>query len=294
MATTRYLHRKMRVLIAVAGALYIVLYGRLAEMKTALVSFRFYTALLVSFIVALLILELIQFMWVKLDDYYQGNRLKYIRAAIQVISGITLSLIVDFLCFAVYFGLFGENILTIGFLSDDFIYVFYLLAGLNLCYLLLSFTRNPVENSAAKIEPPNLAQLTGQHMPEASINQLLVIDHKGLHIHLEHRDILYCYRFSRKSKIVTNGKGNYTSNAAISNIAEQLHASGFLQTNRGFIINLATIKGYIKGIKRDTLQLVIKRDFKIFFAGLATDQLFVTKEYKEAFKRAFDILQEET
>jgi hypothetical protein len=277
----KYLNKKIRLLIAFIGALFSVLYGRLDEFLLAFATLLFYIALFFSFFIALLIISLTHYAW----EWFAKGGVPGPGIIFKLLFiGYVTPVMVDFILMGLYYALRRQNIFSNGYIGNDFIVVNILVLALNAIYLL-QYLFTAISKSDKNKEVASDAGIS---------TESFTVKHRSNYVRLKQADIIVCYRMSRKSEIITNGKGTFTSSQALSQISDQLNRSFFRQINRSVVINLNTVKGYTKGAKRDVLEIVIKKDFQPFFTGFSPEQLSVTKEYKEAFKQAFEALQEES
>ena len=176
---------------------------------------------------------------------------------------------------ALYFRLIN-SIFDVGdYLIHDFPIIALLLILLNCYYIIQQFRKVPVEIRYVMSEPNR------QTMQLSRFDTFVTVDVA--------RDVLYCGRLAKRVQIHLRDEQRFTVEDALRDLADQYEPSGLFQINRSIVINLAIVKGYEKGLRRDNLQLTIHEDY-INLPSLQNSSLFVvTKEHIDAFKSKMDM-----
>jgi len=290
MGTGNYLHKSLRLLIALVGALFIVLYGRLNEIDTALVTPGFYIVLIISYGVALLIIFFTNYAW---ERFSRQPNLHISTIMKLIFIGFLMPLLFDFSCMSLYYAAIGQNVLNNGFLEYDFIVVVFLVLSLNAIYIPLAILKSKANSSQHKLHES--AQTSSDPiqggMPPSRVclteNELyFTINYKGTNIRLRQADIIFIQSVGRKVSIHTAGRGTYQSYEPIITIEQKLNNKAFCKIAKGVIIHLKVVEGFQKGASKNTLQLVINEKHEHFFAQIQPDKLIVKKVFVAAFNDA--------
>lgn len=263
----------MRIICSGSFAIFIVLHGRWDQFEEALTSPSFYLALTFSFSIAYLLMTLVSKITRLLNRKLPWEGKSYLRVTFQLIFGIVLPALLDVLIVSIYFTWTGQDFFRSGFLLFDFPVIVFFLVLINVYYLIVFpllvnlQTANNTESAAAI--PPSI----------------LVIHYNGNHIHLNVReDLLYCCRMGKRVTVYTKSGGAYDVNQTLGNLIENFQSAGLYQINRSLLINKDVIKGYTRGTRRDTLQLVIKHIYRDIPAMKDISLFVVTKEHLKDWK----------
>lgn len=76
---------------------------------------------------------------------------------------------------------------------------------------------------------------------------------------------------------------------SLSSLHERYHSAGLMQINRSTLVNIAIVKGYTKGPRRDTLQLIIQEEYIEIPTMQNTSLFVVTKEHLDTFKTQMEV-----
>ncbi|OKS85709.1 LytTR family DNA-binding domain-containing protein [Mucilaginibacter polytrichastri] len=295
-----YSSKKLRVLAALGGALYSVLYGHLNEILSALISPGFYWVLLFSFFIALVMVNIVYHTTIWLDTHYRWRAEPFMRLMLQILLSLGLPLLVDFTSMAIYFGANGYSILDNGFLGEDFMYIICFMVLLNIyynCYFFF-FKRetNPDKDTKQDNRETDATELPVpyEETKRPAVHQsVLNLDYRGTHIQLFIANILCVYSAERKTIIITNDNEKYIRNETISSMEKRLSKEGFCRISKGVIINLQVVNGYGKAKARNILHLVPILKYKEIFKVLGDEKLIVGRVYLTSFLQAFTKAQEE-
>lgn len=278
-------HRSLRVGIAMIVSFFIVLHGRWLEVLDALVAPSFYLAFGVSFSITLLLLWYVHSVNRLLDRYFPWDRItsgrlllrvyKYVlRGVLQLFLGVVIPAGVDLLLVGTYLNAIGEDMRTNGFLQFDFpVIVFFLLIMNGFYILVIGLLKEPKAIESEKPEPTE---------------ETIMVTHAGtcVQLHIE-SDILYCSRIGKRVAIYTQDGNIYYSTDSLSTLHETYRGAGLMLINRSTLFNMAVALGYKRGLRRDTLQIIIKEDY-LKIPTMDNQTLFVvTKEHINSFKAHF-------
>ncbi len=284
MLVLKYHPRWIRVVVAIIASLFILFYGRPLDLVRSFGSMQFYPVFIVSSLVCFAMLEMThQFtMWLDRRDpwTYQWQE----RAILQFTLGVQVPVIFDVFLFSVYFAYHDVEITQNGFFSKDFPLIasfMFLVNGYYVVSFYFAYAKSKDELLTVKSNAVEVVKVGS--------SDLMRIENNGILVNLNLiDDAVYFYRDKKNVKVKTFKGNSYQVPYSLAQIVECYSEMGFCQTNRGTIINLKIIKGYIVGRKRDTLELLVKADFDTYLANFS-ERLVVTKDNIDDFKHQFDV-----
>lgn len=285
MLVLKYHPRWVRVVVALIASLFILFYGRPLDLVRSFGNVKFYIVFIVSSLVSFAMVEMTHQFTIWLDRRDPWSYKWQERAILQFTLGVQVPLIFDVFLFSVYFAYYGIDITQNGFFSRDFPLIASFMLLLN-AYYAVSFyfaygTKSKNDILILESNAVEVAAVEG--------SDLMRIENNGILVNLSlTTDVLYFYRDKKNVKVKISKGNDYTVPYSLAQIVECYLEMGFCQINRGTIINLKIIKGYIVGRKRDTLELLVKSDFDTYLANFS-ERLVVTKDNIDDFKRQFDV-----
>ncbi|MBA5793507.1 hypothetical protein H1R17_09605 [Flavobacterium sp. xlx-214] len=131
-------NRGLKLFISVVGSLYIVFHGRNVNLLHSLQDPNFYIAFTVSFLEALLLVNVIDYIHHWLDKKYDWAQESLKRSIAQFTFGVVFPLMIDFILISVYFYFLNTNIFDSGFLRHDFPVIVLFVVVINMYYILTS------------------------------------------------------------------------------------------------------------------------------------------------------------
>lgn len=275
MKTTSHKQTHLGMFVSFLAALFIVLNGRWDLIGKAIVSPLFYVALTVSFAIAFFLLSVVHHGNRMLDKYHPWNKNFYLRLLLQVLVGVLLPAILDIVLVAVFLKAKHSEIDMLSYLIHDFPIVLLLLILANVYYAVNLFLQKPGHNGVPdmdNINPPYAIRIQN--------------DNRNIKLNIR-EDVLYCCRMGRRVTIYTVDGNSYQVYQSLANLVDEHHEAGLVQINRSILLNKHIARGYNRGQRRNTLQVIFKKNY----AGLPAMQnhtLFVvTKEHLETFKQYF-------
>lgn len=295
MNTVSYDNKKFRLVSAAIASIYIVFHGIPVDLVKAFSSPGFYVAVVVSFSISLILVQIIHQITIMIDGRSSWRERPFERAVLQFIFGVVFPALVDLVLITVYFTLLGQNIVDNGFLLIDFPVIVCLIIFFNLYYVIryLLLTENNRFSSTKLGIDGDENQMLGQTRSELTSMETatLTIHYNGKHIYFNvQQDILCFHRDGRKVIAMTVNGNHYPINIPISELGNRYENDGLCRINRATIINFKLIKGYLAGKSRGTAELIIQPIFLPLIEGLDTDKLIVTKEYLNSFKERIEKL----
>lgn len=144
----KYSDLLIRIIVAILAAHFIVTFGEDKTFFEFLLLGDYYKSVAGSAVIAFLLISVIRIITMRLDLKFGWNHVPIHRTVLQVLFGLVFASIIAFLLAAVYFRLYGINILTTVYLKYDFpvIVLFVLLINVYyFCYYLLSRLKSGAE-----------------------------------------------------------------------------------------------------------------------------------------------------
>ena len=295
-----YNNIKFRVIAAISGGVYVLFHAIPFDPFMTLTTMDFYVAFIVSVSISLLLVYLVHRITKKLDQLCEWRARPVERGVLQFSLGVVLVSYIDYLLIGAYFRATGQDIHSLEFFRVDFPVIVFLIFTLNtyyLVYYLVLSEKYIIQqlNEKHHFELQNLRlefQNNGLEADNAKEREnnpgVLVIRHRTLHLRFEvSNDILYFYRSGKVVKCLTSNGNHYTVNLSISDLKERYLSYGFIQISPGMLVNFEIIKGYEPGIKRNTIEISIKEEYKQHIEDAKNELFIVTREYINEFKTAF-------
>ena len=260
----------VKVAISTAASFYIIFHGREIRLSKSLHEPMLYISLVTSFLIALLMVNMIDFTNNWLDERYEWTSEPVKRSLLHFMLCVLLPLTVDFVLMSIYFYQMDTNVFDNGFLRQDFPVIVLFVVIINMYYILRSafagyeVTPATVVGETVEIEEDLLSVLC----PELQ-NSGLVLN----------EDVFYFFRDNRRVILVTTSGKEYPIFYNITDLSNWLFDSGFIRINRSVVINGFHIEGYSDGTRRDTLNLHFTEQCKPALQQKLYDRLLVTKKY---------------
>jgi len=307
MKHTHYNNRKFRILIALFGAVYVVLYDKFHLIFEALVSPGFYIAVIISFNIALLLVNFIHHITIWLDKRYDWRENFTKRIFYQTTLGVIVPSFTDLLLISIYFAAKGENILYNGFLWIDFPVVVIFLVLLNIYYwryyIYLTRKRYIRESPITASLPlePSLLYFTNKEVSEKETelsressnlpisvqNDELILKWKGGLVFIPLKNIESLFLDNRKVQIISLREENYSFTGSITGTLDVIGHTDFRQINRSVILSLRIIKGYKPGKRKNTLRIILKPKYSHIYNLIPKEKFNVTKEFVDSIRNEF-------
>lgn len=265
--------------ISVLASLYIVFHGRKINLLESLQEPVFYIAFSVSFLVALLMINLIDYAHKWLDSRHDWVLETARRSVAQVTLCIALPLLIDFVLLSVYFYFLGTNIFDNGFLKHDFPLIVCFVLLINMYYIIKSLFEEKVYQAYPGKTDNNIS----------TNDDILTISHNGVvATFLVKNEILYFYREQRKVYLFTKkGKEYAFGNMTITELEQQYKEIDFYKIKRNVIVNCDAIQGYSTTLKRDNFRLILKRKYDVILPDKNTEHFLFSREHLPFFKDRF-------
>ena len=297
MKSVNYNNLHVRIVVSFLVSVFIVLHGHFNEITRALKSPGFYFALTVSFLIALLLVSIIHTVTLWLDKEYQWHEMFAARAIWQFILGVCFPAIIDLLLITIYFIWLDQDIISNGFLLVDFPPIFLFICLFNMYYVIYYYhlTGKEIIQSSHRIKEDKsfdsdaagmLAQLE-HRLKTTKSPDTFIQSHKGITTQFKTKDVLYFCRQGRKVNFATKTCQDYQSTLKIATLIEKFEDAGFIQINRGMIVNPKIIRSVVNGENRNTLQLIIKEKYQSITRHVGISRFQLTKDYISNFNERF-------
>jgi len=253
-------HSGVRFVGAFIASVYMLFHGRPFDLIFALTTSEFYLAFIVSFGIALILVQIVHSSTLWLDRRICWRRHPVERSIMQFTLGVVLPLCVDLLIISVYFYSRNEDILTNGFLLIDFPLIASFIIFLNIYYLIHHLLQTETkEDEAAGI---------------------LTIRHNGLYRNLNvAEEVFYIYRLGKQITLITFDGDEYNIDGSLKALEKRFGADGMIRINRSVIFNFNIVQGYENGGKRNTLKLITERKYEDILTQYGADRFIVTNEH---------------
>lgn len=284
MLVLEYHPRWVRVVVAIIASLFILFYGRPLDLVRSFGSMQFYPVFVISTLVSFAMLEMTHQFTIWLDRRDPWTYQWQERALLQFTLGVQVPLLFDVFLFSVYFAYYDIEITQNGFFSKDFPLIASFMCLVNGSYVVRFYFAYAKSKDEVLSLETDIVKVEG-----VNCSDLIRIENNGILVNLNlSADALYFYRDKKNVKVKTSKGNDYPVPYSLSQIVECYSEMGFCQINRGTIINLKIVKGYIVGSKRDTLELLVKADFDVYLANFS-DRLIVTKDNIDIFKHQLGV-----
>jgi len=282
----RYDNRRLRTIAALGASMYMLFHGRPLEIVRAFTSPGFYFAFAVSFGIALILVSFIHNITVWLDTKCGWRQMPAERAILQFTLGVLVPSLIEILLVSIYFEAKGENLIENGFLLVDFPVIILLLFLLNTYYfihhlLLTEGGHNVMESKYQQTEPHTV------NLPLEFVEDKLETTYRGREIEVNISDILFYYRLHNIVRLVNAAGNDYPVKMSLGKLTEKYNRSDFCQINRSVMINLKLVERYENGLRRDTLDLVLKPEYTELAKRIELSSFQVTREYIPPFLEKF-------
>ena len=202
------------------------------------------------------------------------------RITMQLLFGVLVPLLIDFVLIATYFHYMGSNVFENGFMRHDFPVIMCFIIMLNLLYAIVYFKNSSQVPSSLPTDQRTETSVVIE--PTAKLRTFLAsvspdLDTDTLDITL---DILYFYSFNKQVFMVTGNGREFIINTNLNLIDNLFSEVNFARINRSVVLNLGTtVEGFENGAKRDTLSFIFFPQYNFPLKVRNRDFFVVTKHY---------------
>lgn len=224
-----------------------------------------------SFVISFLIINLIYLITIKLNKTYRWHQQTLARFIWQVVLAFSAPAILVFLLVALFFSLYGINILHTEYIVQDYPLVLLMLLCINLYYFGLHYfllTAKHIEKPPHEaINPPNIEPITTDVKPdlekeipteEPVYKETLIITTALKTFPVSTDNIAYIYRVSDgvfiRLKSMKDLSESYPVNYSLKDLEALLDPSLFFRVNRQMIVSRSSVDSF-RNESRKTLFL---------------------------------------
>lgn len=276
-----YLKRSSQLAISCVAALYITFHGRPLNFGEAILCWDFYSAFLPSFGVAYVMVWIVQYFTIWLDQIVLWTEKFWPRFVLQIVLGVILPSLLDMFVFYVIFASTGRANIFGDFLLIDYPMVVSFVIFMNMVFVVLFYMhqhKRALEVIASDI-PVKIEsdESSIEKVEQEQGETLLSVEYYGRLYELDVRkDIIMFATVNKQVRVFTMANKSYPISLSLTSLREKYSFLNFYQISRGVIINMSLVSSYQTGEKRDTLELILDEN-KLKLIPNAT-YLIVTKD----------------
>jgi hypothetical protein len=261
-----------RIGAALVAAHFITAFGEKETFFQLLLDPDYYWALLYSFIIAFILLAIVNFITVKLDRVADWKLHPVQRTALQVFTGWGLPSIIAFLLAAFYFRCFGINILKTLYVRIDYPLIVLMLLLANLYYLSYYLFLKMKQAEAILQASSN----DTVHTDERQINkEVFIVSHGTKNIPLPLVSVAYFFHEGNYNLLRTFGREDYIINEPLEDVQQQLPGKMFFRANRQMIVNFTACR-HFEPAQFGKLELIVEPPVK--------EPIIISQKRTKAFK----------
>lgn len=243
-----YRDKLFRVLISLVAAHFIIAFGIEESFFELLLMRDYYISLLGSFVIALLLVNLVYYTTIRLDRSYNWQEHPYARSALQFSFGLLIPSVIAFLLAALYFTINGINILTTVYLKYDFPVIVLFLLLLNLYYIafylyLQARKVNTAITSRRPGAPVFMAQQGQKNIP------------------LQVSQVAYFYHAGGVNLARTHEGEDFIITATLDEIQQQTDPLQFFRVNRQMVVQFTACE-HFELLPYGKIEVLVKPAFK--------------------------------
>lgn len=223
-----------------------------------------------NFFVAIALTDYIRFITGRLDQKFDRQKAMLQRFSWQAILGVALPAIFSFAAVAVFFRLYGLDVLKTGFLIEDYAFILSILLAVNIYYLrmnsLIRLRSEPKIQELPIIETGSASDIRQSAFPTSSEDlkipkEVIVAETPTKSIPIRTENIAYCFLLGRYAFIRTTDMPSLNDSHQISwslkMLEQTLDKRQFFRINRRMIVNFSACRYYRPG-KNKTLELILE------------------------------------
>lgn len=249
----RYNDLYFRIIAALLAAHCIVAFGDKETLFQLLLDKYYYMALGSSFVIALILVSIVNFVTRKLDRFYDWKQYPVERTGLQLLAGLVLPAVVALLLAALYFKLNGLDIFKTLYLQIDFPVIVGMILLFNLYYLAYYFYLR------MRMAETAVAHATGNAniAPDKSEAKEVIIASRGAkNIPIPVEKISYIYHQDQYNFIRTSDKEDFLVTDPLDTIQQQLSPKQFFRVNRQMLVNFNSCR-HFENIENQKLRLYV-------------------------------------
>jgi len=254
----RYNDLYFRIIAALLAAHCIVAFGDKETLFQLLLDKYYYMALGSSFVIALILVSIVNFVTRKLDRFYDWKQYPVERTGLQLLAGLVLPAVVALLLAALYFKLNGLDIFKTLYLQIDFPVIVGMILLFNLYYLAYYFYLRMRMAEMAVAQASSNATIASD---KSEIKEVIIASRGAKNIPIPVEKISYIYHQDQYNFIRTSDKEDFLVTDPLDTIQQQLSPKQFFRVNRQMLVNFNSCR-HFENIENQKLRLHVLPESK--------------------------------
>jgi len=254
----RYNDLYFRIIAALLAAHCIVAFGDKETLFQLLLDKYYYMALGSSFVIALILVSIVNFVTRKLDRFYDWKQYPVERTGLQLLAGLVLPAVVALLLAALYFKLNGLDIFKTLYLQIDFPVIVGMILLFNLYYLAFYFYLRMRMAEMAVAQVGGNASIASD---KYETKEVIIASRGAKNIPIPVEKISYIYHQDQYNFIRTSDKEDFLVTDPLDTIQQQLSPKQFFRVNRQMLVNFNSCR-HFENIENQKLRLHVLPESK--------------------------------
>lgn len=254
----QYHDRYFRLIAALLAAHFIVAFGDKETLFQLLLDKYYYEALASSFVIALILISVVNLATKKLDRHFDWKVYPVARAGLQLLFGLIIPAVVAFLLAALYFKLNDIDIFKTLYLKIDFPVIVGMILLFNLYYLAFYFylQMRLAEQSTLALDRDNISLSS-----DGNLKQVIIATRGTKNIPVPVNKISYIFHGESYNFIRTTEKEDLLISESLDSIQQQLSARQFFRVNRQMLVSIHACD-HFENIENQKLRLYVLPEMK--------------------------------
>ena len=249
----RYNDLYFRIIAALLAAHCIVAFGDKETLFQLLLDKYYYMALGSSFVIALVLVTIVNFITRKLDRHFDWKVYPVERTGLQLLAGLVLPAVVALLLAGLYFKLNGLDIFKTLYFQIDFPVIVGMILLFNIYYLTYYFyLQMRLAEKAAQVSNKAENILSNQ----TEFKEVIIASRGAKNIPIPVNKISYIYHQDEYNFIKTSEKEDFLITEPLDIIQQQLSSRQFFRVNRQMLVNFNAC-GHFENIAHQKLRLYV-------------------------------------
>lgn len=228
-----------RLVLVAASSLYVTEIGSMDSLATRLRTMDFYKEYLATILISISVVELVHFVHKHLEKKVAWHNQVLYRLVLQAIFGWFIPLVVVFVLAAVYFYIYGVDIMRTDYLYYSFPFVVVLILLLNIVFIMTPYFLLGFQHLKEK------QALAPQKEHEAQILQPIKVQDGNSVLILEPQEILSAYIVNGKVIIRNHEHNEFLTSLTLDELEnDYLPTKSFFRINRQLIVCRDIVKSY--------------------------------------------------
>jgi len=268
----------IRLLLAILASHIIIVYGEPESTFEILLTKDYYTAFAGSFIIAMLLIQYVNWITRVLDRRADWVHKAVARAFSQLFLGLIAPGFLAFLFAFTYFKIRGIDILTTSYVTYDFPFIMLMLALINAYYLAYYFYLkwSIAEEIVAKAIVPEAAS---EFIEQETGEEVFTVSRGSISIPIDASSIGYFFRDGEVNFLRTTEAEDIFTNQSLDEVETQLGERSFFRLNRQMISSFRSVKDY-RAIAHGKLEITLDPPF--------SEPVIVSQKRAKSFKQWMD------